>query len=98
MKITMHNGRPVVALTGWDLAVVTEALGAHVAQAGGQARRAAVLLASMEALDSANKRDACTCGSREHHPADCPAAGRRLRAVGPADGETARRRTRRSLR
>ena len=83
MKISTHNGRPLVALAGWDLAVVTEALASHVAQARGRARRAAVLLAAMEALDSSNIRDACACGSPDHHPADCPTAGagRRLRAL-----------------
>lgn len=96
----MHNGRPVVALTGWDLAVVTEALGTHVAQAGGRARRASVLLASMKALDKANIRSACTCGSRKHHPADCPSAAgaHGLRAVGSLGGERPRRKPRRSLR
>ena len=94
----MHNGRPVVALTGWDLAVVTEALGTHVAQADGRVCRASVLLASMRALDKANIRNACTCGSREHHPADCPSGAgvRRLRAVGPPGGGGPRRRPRHS--
>ncbi|GAA1353489.1 hypothetical protein [Streptomyces beijiangensis] len=82
MRISVtRGGRPVAALTGWDLKLAADALRFQLTE-GRASRRAVTLLAALEAAESSNHLEPCTCGSVEHHVADCPELSRkRLRLV-----------------
>ncbi|GAA3371166.1 hypothetical protein GCM10020367_20730 [Streptomyces sannanensis] len=64
------DGRPLAAVTGWDLKIFTDALRVYV-ETGGAPRRATVLLAALDGIASVNRVEPCICGSSDHHFADC---------------------------
>ncbi|XUL89987.1 hypothetical protein ACQ86D_27900 [Streptomyces galilaeus] len=81
MRIIEHGDGPIVAVAGWGIKVVADALRVHV-QIGGASARAATLVAVLGVVTPRLKLRPCVCGSVEHQVADCPERpARRLRSV-----------------
>lgn len=81
MRIIEHGDGPIVAVAGWDIKVVADALRVHI-QVGGASVRAATLVAVLDVVMPKLRLQSCVCGSVEHQVADCPERPmRRLRSV-----------------
>ncbi|MDX3205100.1 hypothetical protein [Streptomyces scabiei] len=71
MRIIEHDDGPIVAVAGWGIKVVVDALRVHV-QVGGASARAATLVAVLDAVTPKLRLQPCVCSSVEHQVAGCP--------------------------
>lgn len=70
MRIIERDDGPIVAVAGWDIKVVADALRVHV-QVGDASARAATLVAVLDVVTPKLRLQPCVCCSVEHQVADC---------------------------